>query len=180
MPIGRLAALFLRNRKDDFVLHRIRVLKFIDQHGSIIPFNSFTDGRMFEEERPCPCQQPIKRKPALPGKGFANVPHQRKEQGQEIVQECMVDRQKLLRRPDERSGLFEIVLLPFTHSVSEILVEPFSFCGRQVLPARQPFFSHEPHQRRRRSEHVLDFTALRPIIRFHELIRPVFHVLNPA
>ena len=92
----------------------------------------------------------------------------------------MIDRQKLLRRPDKRGGLFEIALLPFTHSVSEILVEPSSFCRRQVLPARQPFCRHEPHQRRRRGEHVLDLAALRPVIRFHELIRPVFHVLNPV
>ena len=59
MPRGLMAARPFTEVEDDLVLHRIGVLKLIDQDRPIGLFDPSADGRMVAQEGFGPCQQPI-------------------------------------------------------------------------------------------------------------------------
>ncbi len=90
-PGTSLCAGALRQIEHNLVLHRVGILKFIDQQRTIVPFQLFTYGRMIAKQSPGLADQAVEGEPAGIQERLPNRLHERREQSQQILQEFMID-----------------------------------------------------------------------------------------
>ena len=102
----------LSQKQNQFILHRIRVLKFIDQDRTILVLHFCADGRMVPKQVTCPGKQPAERHESVRRERRSALNDERIENLQHVQGRARPGRFHGLRNPDQPLCLFMIFLGP--------------------------------------------------------------------
>src|SRR6185295_8359249 len=129
--------------ENDLILHRIGVLKLIDQDGPIGLFDPRADGGMVAQQYFSPSQKPVECDPPGVVKAMTNVIEKRSYERHHLLKIHLVNSEEILGQSNNGGCFLERSFFPSSWGLSQIFVQNKPFILSDLIEPREPLLQQQ-------------------------------------